>query len=99
MFISGGENIQPEEIERKLLALPGVLEAVVIGKDDPEFGKRPVAVIRVQQPFDLKRMQDTLTDRLPKYKIPIEWHIFDEIPKKNDFKVDRFILSQLINNK
>ena len=99
MFISGGENIQPEEIERELLALPEVLEAVVVGKEDPEFGKRPVAVVRAQQPFDLKRMQTALTDRLPKYKIPIALHIFDEIPKKNDFKVDRFILSQLINIK
>lgn len=98
MFISGGENIQPEEIERELLLIPEVLEAVVVGKNDPEFGKRPVAFVRAEKTFDLKRMQAVLSNKLPKYKIPIELHIIDELPKRNDFKVDRFILSQRIND-
>jgi O-succinylbenzoic acid--CoA ligase len=97
MFISGGENIQPEEIERELLLIPEVLEAVVIGKNDPEFGKRPVAFVRAEKTFDFKRMQTVLCNKLPKYKIPIELHLIDELPKRNDFKVDRFILSQHIN--
>ncbi len=99
MFISGGENIQPEEIERELLALPEVLEAVVLAKEDAEFGKRPIAAVRAQMNFDLKRMQSALSNRLPKFKIPIELYLMDEIPKKNDFKVDRINLSQVINSK
>lgn len=98
MFISGGENIQPEEIEKELLALSDVEEAVVVAKEDAEFGKRPVAIVRAQKTFDLKQMQRALRERLPKYKIPIELHLMEEIPKKNDFKVDRFILSQMVNN-
>ena len=41
MFISGGENIHPEEIEREILRFPGVLEAIVAPVPDPEFGARP----------------------------------------------------------
>jgi len=99
MFISGGENIQPEEIERELLALPEVLEAIVLPQENPEFGKRPVAVVRAQGKVDLKQMQGALSSRLPKYKIPIALYLVDEIPKKNHLKPDRFILSQLVNNK
>jgi len=44
-FISGGENIYPETIERALLACPGVRRAVVVPRDDPAFGKRPVAFV------------------------------------------------------
>ncbi len=98
MFISGGENIQPEEIERELLCLPEVIEAVVLPKDDAEFGKRPVAVVQARFQFNLKRMQSALVNVLPKYKIPIALYLVDEIPKKNNFKIDRFILTQHINN-
>jgi O-succinylbenzoic acid--CoA ligase len=46
MFISGGENIHPEEIERELAAFPGVLETLVVPLPDPEFGARPAAFLR-----------------------------------------------------
>ena len=38
MFISGGENIHPEEIEKALLSIKGIMEAVVVPKEDKEFG-------------------------------------------------------------
>jgi acyl-coenzyme A synthetase/AMP-(fatty) acid ligase len=43
-------------------------------------------------------MQHALMERLPKYKIPIDLHFVDEIPKKSNFKINRFIVSQLVNN-
>jgi O-succinylbenzoic acid--CoA ligase len=98
MFISGGENIQPEEIERELLALPEVVDAAVLPVDDVEFGKRPVAVVQASEDFDLKKMQIALQDKLPKYKIPIALYLVSELPKKNNLKTDRFILSQLVKN-
>ena len=71
MFISGGENIHPEEIEREILRFPGVLEAIVAPVPDPEFGARPVAFLRTADgslpdasgtrslpPADLARLQD-----------------------------------------
>jgi len=97
MFISGGENIQPEEIEQELLMFSDILEAVVIPKNDPEFGKRPVAFLKVLTQINIRQIQTTLQNRLPKYKIPISFHILDEIPKINGFKINRFILSQIAN--
>lgn len=96
MFISGGENIQPEEIEGHLIAMPGVLEAVVLGVEDAEFGKRPVAVVRAERVFTIQDMQKHLSERLTKFKIPIALFFIDEMPRKNNFKVDRFILAQYI---
>lgn len=72
LFISGGENIQPEEIERELCALEGVEAAVVVPVEDPEFGHRPVAYIKPgQEPGPLR---DALRQRLPAYKVPIAFH-------------------------
>ena len=46
LFVSGGENVQPEAIEAALLALDGVAEAVVVPVPDAEFGFRPAAFVR-----------------------------------------------------
>lgn len=94
-FISGGENIQPEEIELALLQIPDVLEAVVIPKKDPEFGMRPVAVINTRYPIAIDKIKETLQQHLPKFKIPIAFHFIDEIPKKG-LKIDRRKLFQII---
>ena len=98
-FICGGENIQPEEIEQHLLQIPEVLEAVVVPKGDPEFGMRPVAMIRAQNSlFTLERMQRILAKSLPKYKIPIALYLVDDIPK-NGLKIDRRqIINKITNN-
>lgn len=96
MFISGGENIQPEEIEKHLAAFPEVIEAAILPIDDPEFGQRPVAVISANEKFSLQEMQKRLREYLPKYKIPIALYFIDEMPKKNNLKLNRFFLSQYI---
>ncbi len=72
MFISGGENIQPEEIERHLCALEGVEEAMVVAVDDEEWGQRPVAFVRVahDRNADVRRFDEELREVLPGYMIP-----------------------------
>jgi o-succinylbenzoate---CoA ligase len=75
MFISGGENIQPEEIERAL-ERAGVEEVVVIPIPDDEFGWRPVAFIR-QQPGerpDHAALVAELGETLPRFKIPVRFY-------------------------
>lgn len=71
MFISGGENIQPEEIERALSELPEIEEALVVPVADPEFGERPVAYVRYRAAaVPDEAVRERLALRLPKYKIP-----------------------------
>ena len=69
LFISGGENIQPEEIEDALRRFCSCEEAYVVPLSDAEFGKRPVAFVKPS--FDFLQMQQQLSPHLPKYKIPI----------------------------
>jgi O-succinylbenzoic acid--CoA ligase len=72
MFISGGENIQPEEIERALLECEGVLDAVVAPQPHTEFGNVPVAFVRLipETPLDETALREHLLTKLPRYKIP-----------------------------
>ncbi|MBN1467028.1 o-succinylbenzoate--CoA ligase [candidate division KSB1 bacterium] len=78
MFISGGENIYPEEIERALERLAGIARALVVPIDDDKFGQRPVAFVEPQagHAFDAIRF-DELRMVLPGFKIPLRffpWH-------------------------
>jgi len=83
MFISGGENIHPEEIERELLRYPGVLAAIVAPVPDPEFGARPVAFLRTatgSPPADAE-LDRFLRMTLPGFKIPrcyLSWPDIEE---------------------
>lgn len=71
MFISGGENIHPEEVEQALLACDGVAQAVVVAVQNREYGQRPVAFVEmkhgdVNETF-IKRL---LKSRVAGFKIP-----------------------------
>ncbi|MBS0620416.1 MAG: AMP-binding protein [Verrucomicrobia bacterium] len=72
LFISGGENIQPEEIEKALLSLPGIQMATVLPIEDPEFGKRPVAFIDdTTGTYTIERIREALRSHLEGFKLPI----------------------------
>ena len=72
MFISGGENIQPEEIERHLCHIDGVVQAVVVPVKSEEFGARPVAFVQTKEGTRIskKEIQSLLRDYLPSFKLP-----------------------------
>jgi len=78
MFISGGENIQPEEIEQALRNLDGVEEAIVVPVLSAEWGRRPVAFVRMAEgrALDSTSIDRDLRETLPGYKIPRKTHFW-----------------------
>ncbi|WP_369600585.1 hypothetical protein AAIA72_12125 [Hahella sp. SMD15-11] len=72
-FISGGENIQPEAIERVLLQCPGVERAVVVPVTDPVFGQRPVAFIHPAGGLRETELAAAVRQALPPYMCPEAW--------------------------
>ncbi|WP_194846921.1 o-succinylbenzoate--CoA ligase [Candidatus Neptunochlamydia vexilliferae] len=71
LFISGGENIYPEEIERLLQSIEGITYAEVVPTPDEEFGFRPTAYIESDQGYEEEALKSYLEDFLPRFKIPI----------------------------
>ena len=72
MFISGGENILPEEIENVLYQSKMVDQAIVVSVEDPEFGKRPVAFVKYTGSFSERKIRKHLEKHLIKFKIPLK---------------------------
>jgi fatty-acyl-CoA synthase len=72
MFISGGENVYPAEVEDAIYELPQVSEAAVIGIKDQKWGEVGKAVVVVKDGEELTEREviDYLKGRLARYKIP-----------------------------
>jgi len=75
MFISGGENIHPEEIEKALTSIESIEEAVVVPAPDAEYGMRPVAWLKARSDaLDDAAIIASLRDKLGRLKTPVALH-------------------------
>jgi O-succinylbenzoic acid--CoA ligase len=72
MFVCGGENIHPEEIERHLCRFPGVRATLVLPMSDAEFGAVPVAFVAMNESIklDIDSLLSAISQNLPRHKIP-----------------------------
>ncbi|MBP9854674.1 MAG: o-succinylbenzoate--CoA ligase [Candidatus Omnitrophica bacterium] len=98
MFISGGENIQPEQIEREILQQGSVEQVLVISVKDLTFGHRPVAFLKMAKGkrFSRKKLVDDLSLRIERYKIPDQFYYFPKEKVSSGIKVSRAELKKII---
>jgi len=91
MFISGGENIHPEEIEHSLYQVDLIERAVVIPIPNNEFGFRLIAFTKTRYNTPLKReeIHRHLESTLPKFKIPEKFYTWPTDSFASNFKIDR----------
>jgi len=80
-FSSGGENIQPEQIEQQLLQHPAVAQAIVVPVPDDEWGMRCACFIDWQQSaISFNELANWLRQFLPAYMLPKQWLNWPELP-------------------
>jgi fatty-acyl-CoA synthase len=89
MYISGGSNVYPREIEEMLLTHPGVAEACVVGVPDAKWGETGVAIIvpRADAAVSTDALLAHLDGRLAKYKFPSRIEFWPELPVSGYGKV------------
>ena len=84
MYISGGSNVYPREIEEALLTMPGIAEAVVFGVPDPQWGELGVAVLVARDSMVTIAPEQVLAHLQPllaKYKWPRSIAFWSSVPK------------------
>jgi len=87
LILSGGVNVYPAEVERVLLALPGVSDVAVFPRDDESWGQR--VCVAVVGNTDAAAVDAHARAYLAGYKRPKEVHIVNEIPRSANGKVRR----------
>lgn len=97
MFISGGENVYPAELEQLLHELDAVQSAAVIGVPDARWGEvgRVVAVLRPGATLGVEEVERHLAGRVARYKIPKSVVVVDELPRTASGKVRKPELRRL----
>ena len=90
MFISGGENVYPAEVEKFLQTHPSIVEVAVIGVPDERWGEVGKAIIVTSEPTLTKEsLLDFCAGNLAKFKIPKHVQFTNAIPKTESGKIDR----------
>jgi len=89
LFFSGGEGIQPEEVERILLEHPQLNAVFIIPVDDPQYGERPVAVIEGEGSPTLAELMEWARDKLASFQRPIALFRLPENLQNGGIKVSR----------
>ncbi|MGW8339098.1 acyl-CoA synthetase [Xanthomonas axonopodis pv. khayae] len=90
MFISGGENVYPAEIEALLADHPDIRECAVVGLADPQWGEVGyLAIVPAAAAPDLEEIRNYLTTRLAKYKVPKHLRLVDALPRTATGKLQK----------
>lgn len=92
MFVSGGENIYPEEIRQRLCSLLGVSDAFVTSRVSETWGRRPVALVATPYVHDVSRTRYLLADihdAFSRLMCPDAVMLCEEIPLRGIGKPDR----------
>lgn len=89
-IIRGGFKVQPETVRRALLRHPGVVDAVVIARDDDRLGHVPVAVVQAAPGVELDEaaLLSHAGTLLAPYEVPVEVRFVDALPRTPSHKVD-----------
>ncbi len=92
LIITGGENVWPNTVEQVLARHPDVAEVAVVGRHDPDWGQRVVAVVVVTAGANPPTLQDLRTHvkrQLPAFAAPQSLELVDALPRTLLGKVER----------
>ncbi|MBM3658323.1 MAG: AMP-binding protein [Actinobacteria bacterium] len=92
MIVSGGANVFPAEVENALSEHPAVVDQVVVGVPDDEWGQRVHAILQVVDPHHPPtddELRAFCKERLASYKTPKTFEVVERVPRTEAGKLNR----------
>ncbi|WP_431907959.1 acyl-CoA synthetase [Nonomuraea jabiensis] len=91
MYISGGENVYPAEVEAAAYEHPAVAEVAVIGVPDATWGEvgRAFVITAPGRDLTIGELRAFLAERLARYKLPVYLDIVDDLPRTGSNKIQK----------
>ncbi|MCP9312998.1 o-succinylbenzoate--CoA ligase [Liquorilactobacillus satsumensis] len=99
MFISGGENIYPNEIEAVYAQFPAIQEIAVIGVADQRWGAVPCAFYVADTQIKQEQLRSYGRQKLAHYKVPRYFIRLAQLPRTASGKVQHYLLQQFFSQK
>lgn len=96
LIVSGGENINPLEVERTILKCPGIKEVCVFPQKDEHWGQSVTAAVVKAENCQIseEEIKSFLKERISNFKIPKKIFFIDELPKTSLGKLRRDLIRQ-----
>ncbi len=100
MYISGGENVYPAEVEKVLITHQDILEAAIIGVSDPKWGEIGAAFLlpKPNKTIDISSLNSWCRQHLAAYKIPKSFHIVEDFPRTAAGKIRKPLLKEMFEH-
>jgi fatty-acyl-CoA synthase len=89
MYISGGENVYPADVEHTLRQHPSIEQVAIIGVPDEKWGESGKAFIKRKNNISKEEILDFCRQKLAKYKIPKHIEFIEQLPLNDSGKIDR----------
>lgn len=101
LIVSGGENINPNEVERIIRKHPQVEDVFVYGSEDREWGHIIAAalVVKDNRKLTLGELKEFIKDKLPSYKHPKKIFLLESFPKTDLGKIQKEKLKNILSEK
>ncbi len=96
MYISGGSNIYPREIEEKIMEHPQVRECAVVGMPDPKWGEVGALALVAGSGFDVDEFSAWMASKIASYKLPRRIELFEQLPTSGYGKVTKILVREAI---
>jgi o-succinylbenzoate---CoA ligase len=94
-IVTGGENVDPAEVEQALERIQGIRQACVFGAPDEEWGEVVCAALVAEPGLELETVRDALEHTLASFKRPRRIALVDTLPTGRAGKVDRRAVAEL----
>lgn len=89
LIVTGGENVNPKEIEQFILQLPSVTDTYVFGEPDDKWGQIVCAAVVTNHQITENELKEQLKNMLANYKVPKKIYFIDRIPRNELGKVEK----------
>ncbi len=98
MYISGGENVYPAEVEKQLSTHQDIDDSVVVSVPNEKWGEVGLAFLKTKRHFEVSEIKDFLNKKLSRYKMPMYIENRNEFPILPNGKVNRKLLKEEARN-
>ena len=89
LIVTGGENVNPKEVEDILISMEEIIDAVVVGIPDEEWGQTVTAfIIAENKKIEIELITSHLKNTLSNFKIPKKFHFVPSIPRNELGKIN-----------
>ncbi|MBS3944062.1 MAG: AMP-binding protein, partial [Melioribacter sp.] len=96
LFVTGGENVNPKEVEQFIIQLPSIIDTYVFAEPDETWGQIICAAIVTNGSITANELNEQLKNMMASFKVPKKFYFLERIPRNDLGKIEKEKLMKLL---